>query len=161
MEAKEIEGFPGYLITPNGEVIGRRLGKPMKPETIWSGYKRVSIFDESGQRRHVLVHRLVAEAFIPNPDNKRDVNHIDECKTNNAVSNLEWVTRSENCRHGTANARRAEKHRKKVRNVDTGEVFNSIGDAAKTIATGKCHIGGVCDGKHKTAGGYRWEYITN
>lgn len=159
-EAKEIKGFPGYLITSDGEVIGKRLGKPLKPETIWNGYKRVILFDGK-KRRHMLVHRLVAEAFVPNPWNKLDVNHIDECKANNAASNLEWVTRSENCRHGTAQQRRGEKRRKKVRNVDTGEVFNSIGDAAKTIATGKCHIGRACMGKCRTAGGYRWEYITD
>lgn len=161
MEVKEIEGFPGYLITSNGEVIGRRLGKPLKPETIWNGYKRVCIRDSEGKSKHVLVHRLVAEAFVPNPEGKTDVNHIDENKANNAVSNLEWLTRSENCRHGTAQRRRGARLQKKVRNVDTGEVFDSIGEAAKTIAAGKCHIGGACKGKHRTAGGYRWEYITD
>lgn len=63
----------------------------------YKGYKRVTLCKD-GIRKAYLVHRLVAEAFIPNPDNKPQINHIDEDKTNNAITNLEWVTNDENLR---------------------------------------------------------------
>lgn len=107
----------------------------------------------------MLVHRLVAIAFLDNPRNLPFVNHKDEDKLNNYASNLEWCDRKYNNNYGTRNQRTAKKHMKPVMNLDTGEVFASISDAEKTIETGRCHIGGACTGKHKTCGGYRWKFV--
>ncbi len=94
---KEIEGFNGYyLVSSLGTVSNRQ--KDLKTFINNAGYKVLKLTLD-GNASHALVHRLVAKAFIPNPDNKREVNHIDGNKLNNDVCNLEWVTSSENKRH--------------------------------------------------------------
>ena len=86
-----------YSISDIGEVRNDITGYILKP-TIQQGYAYVTIYiDKKGKR--VKIHRLVANAFIPNPDNKPYVNHIDGIRSNNRVENLEWVTASENTRH--------------------------------------------------------------
>ena len=156
---KELKEYPGYPISDTGIVIGKRTGKPLVHEVVKGGYLRVNVTDEKGRPKHMLVHRLVAFAFLDNPHNLPFVNHKDENKSNNCANNLEWCDRKYNNNYGTRNQRTAKKHMKPVMNVDTGEVFASINDAEKTIETGKCHIGGACTGKHKTCGGYRWKFV--
>jgi len=103
---KNYEGF--YAITESGEIwsckhkVRRFKGKAghfIKPWLNHNGYMVVNLFI-SGVRKGGRVHRLVAEAFIQNPDNKPQVNHIDGNKLNNNVANLEWCTNEENLRHG-------------------------------------------------------------
>ena len=87
-----------YVITKQGEVIKKRNGRKVKPQPNGKGYLRVSI---GGKLQ--FVHRLVAELYIPNPDNKMQVNHKDGNKLNNSVDNLEWVTNQENRNHAVDN----------------------------------------------------------
>lgn len=87
-----------YEITECGEVINKHTGRYVKPQKNGKGYYRVSIGGKL-----VFVHRLVAEKYIPNPENKSQVNHKDGDKTNNHVSNLEWVTNKENRNHALKN----------------------------------------------------------
>lgn len=98
---KEILGFNGrYHINENGEIRSRF--KLTTQSTMPLGYKYVLLRPEKGRKtkaKNCLVHRLVASTFIPNPDNKPQVNHKDGNKSNNCVANLEWVTVSENHRH--------------------------------------------------------------
>lgn len=91
-----IDGFENYQISSWGRVFNLRTGKFMIPEVHDKGYLRVDLYDDRGERKHMKVHRLVANAFIPNPDGKPQVNHIDGNNQNNSYTNLEWVTDSEN-----------------------------------------------------------------
>ena len=94
---KEVAGFPGYYVFKDGRVRSDKGRKPrfLKPNKDRGGYHYVDLYND-GKRTTKKVHRLVAEAFIPNPDNKPCVDHKDRDKSNNAVENLAWVTRSEN-----------------------------------------------------------------
>lgn len=97
---KDIKGYEGkYQITSWGRVFDVDKQRFRTLETHNKGYLRVDLFDKNGKRKHHKVHRLVAEAFIPNPDNKPQVNHIDGNNQNNSITNLEWVTDAENKEH--------------------------------------------------------------
>ena len=95
-----IKDYEKYEITEDGKVINTETGRILKPEMIWDGYERVTL-SKDGVTKRFRVHRLVAEAFIPNDDPCKDqVNHKDGDRKNNSVDNLEWVTCKENIRHG-------------------------------------------------------------
>lgn len=136
-------------------------GRLLTPRIIRKGYLRVCL-----SKHDYLVHRLVANAFVPNPDNLPQVNHIDEDKTNNRADNLEWVTNKENSDHGTRNERIATANAMSVVMMDKDgndlRRFDSINDAARWL--GGMHfvsaISRVCRGikPHIIAGGYRWRY---
>lgn len=94
---KEIKNFPGYVITDNGKVISYKFKKPRVMKT-WlqkSGYENIKLCKEN-RTYHFLIHRLVAEAFIPNPNNLPEVNHKNKIRNDNRVENLEWCSRKEN-----------------------------------------------------------------
>lgn len=94
---KIIRGYPNYSIDECGNIFNRD-GKRLKPCRNKKGYLKVYLYNDSG-RKCMSVHRLVAQAFIPNPNNLPEVNHKDTNKNNNVVSNLEWCTGSENIKH--------------------------------------------------------------
>lgn len=104
-------------------------------------------------------HRLVAEAFIPNPDNLPEVNHKDENKVNNRVDNLEWCTSKYNSNYGTINNRIAKALSKPVKCVETNIVYKSVREANRQTKIDTTSISRVCRGKQQTAGGYHWKYV--
>ena len=95
---KIISGYPNYSIDEFGNVFNKD-GKRLKPQKNHKGYFRVYLYDSNHIRKCFLIHRLVAQAFIPNPNDLPGVNHKDTDKKNNAVSNLEWCSGSENIKH--------------------------------------------------------------
>jgi len=100
---KEIENYEDYMISDQGRVFSYKRSIFLKPGDSSTGGYLFVILSKNGVRKHHRIHRLVALAFIPNPENKRTVNHIDGCKINNHVSNLEWNTVKENTQHSFDN----------------------------------------------------------
>lgn len=160
---REIDGFPDYEVSNLGRVCSfkGKYPKIMKPRKNSWGYLQVTLYTD-GKKVTKKVHRLVAEAFVPNPESKPHVNHIDEDKLNNVEENLEWVTCRENNNHGTRNRRDAETKGKAIVQYTPDGVFIaeyfSIREAGRVTGINKSHICQVCRGKEKTAGGYLWLY---
>lgn len=98
-----IKNFSDYTIDKDGNVYSYKSNKYLKTRVDRGGYVTINIQDDSGRNRTKRIHRLIAEAFIPNPDNKPEVNHIDTNKQNNSINNLEWVTSKENKTHAYLN----------------------------------------------------------
>ena len=97
---KEIPGYEKkYKVSNLGNVYSNKHKRILKPYKVRKGYLRVDLFGSKFVRKHQKVHRLVAMAFIPNPDNKPQINHIDGNPANNCVTNLEWCTNDENQKH--------------------------------------------------------------
>lgn len=119
------------------EVVKDQPGKVRKPRLDKGGYLIVNIAI-NGRTKTVKVHRLVAEAFIPNPYNLKTVNHLDECKTNNSVENLEWCSTADNNRYGS----RAEKYKAIVVFEDGKKIleFESLNSASRALDIAKSSI---------------------
>ena len=174
---KDIKGYEGlYQVSNLGRVksleriIIREDGKKLpirerilKLRTNPSGYSQVT-FNKCGSKRKIFyVHRLVCEAFHENTENKPCVNHIDEDKTNNTVSNLEWCTYKENNNHGTHNTRSAKARSKSVgqytREGKLVKVWQSTMEVERQLGFCKSNISAAVRGKLKTAYGYVWKYV--
>ena len=153
----------------NGVNYFKKQGRILKQGENHKGYPIVYL-SVSQVDKTCSVHRLVAQAFIPNPDNKPQVNHINGNKKDNTVDNLEWCTALENNRHALRNGLVSHDNmhkalRKKVRKIDvnTGEIleeYDSVTEAAKSVSKGRTGcISRVCNKKRKTSYGFKWEYI--
>ena len=108
-EGVQVPGFSKYKIRKDGTVYSLTEAKPLVPAKTKDGYLRVSMVKDDGCTTSFLVHRLVAEAFIPEMESKACVNHIDGDKTNNKLENLEWCNHSENLEHAVATGLYANK----------------------------------------------------
>lgn len=156
---KDIKGYEGlYAITEEGKVWSYRSKRFIKSFVRANGYLQTLLVDKDGNKHALKNHRLVAEAYIPNPEGLTDVNHKDENPLNNNVSNLEWMTHKDNMNYGNRNNKVSNKLRKKVRCVELDKTFNSIGEAGVFIDRAVSSISDCLNGRKETAGGYHWEY---
>lgn len=165
---KDIIGYEGlYQVSNFGRVKSFKFGKEriLKPGTNKYGYLIV-ILCKNGKVKHFYVHRLVAEAFIPNPHNYPCVNHKDECKTNNNVNNLEWCTYTYNNNYGTkieriSKNRDTSKYFKPILQYTLDGVFvrewKSIAEAGRN-GFNQGHITDCCRGVRKTHKGFIFKY---
>lgn len=164
MISSTINGYPGYIVTSTGEVYSTKYRKSRRLVTHINrgGYERVGLC-RNGKQRQMLVHRLVAETFIKNPENKPYINHKDENKLNNDVSNLEWCTSAENNKHGTRLIRIAESNKKKIvqlsKNGEILKIWDSQTDASKSLGLDKRNINACLKNKRRVCGGYSWRYL--
>lgn len=138
-----------YQISNTGKVKGLKRNKILKPILQRSGYYYV---DLQGKRR--LVHRLVAEAFIDNPDDLPEVNHKDEDKVNNSVENLEWCDSKYNANYGTRNKRRG----KPIQCIETGVIYWGAREMERQIGIKHNSIAKAIRNGTR-AGGYHWQYV--
>ena len=156
---KDYEGR--YEVSSLGRVRSVFHNIVLTPDTA-RGYKRVTLFNK-GIRDRRMVHILVAEAFIPNLYNKPHINHIDENRANNAVSNLEWCTPKENCNHGTRNLKISSRVSKPVKQLTkSGElirIWSSMTEASEKLGITLSEISVCTRLHHKSAGGYKWRYV--
>lgn len=155
---KGVFGFDNYLCNEQGEIYSLKRNKILKGTVNKQGYKCVLLTKNDGKIKRVRVHRIVAQTFIPNPENKPQINHKDGNKMNNAISNLEWVTSKENIHHaiktglvdnsGTHHGQATcnEEKLKEIRNlISEGKKDKEI---EKITGIPFYTIGGIRKGKH-------------
>jgi hypothetical protein len=185
-EFRWIKGFEGlYLISNLGRVyseqrkdsLGRITGGCFKSTRFnKQGYIIISL-NKNGVQYTKIVHRLVAETFIPNPENKPEVDHIDADKTNNTVKNLRWATKSENMRNPNTYCNMSGSAKKNPVNGDKNpfsrrvaqydldgnfiKEFESTGLASQAIGINASTIGKCALGKRPTCGGFKWKYTSD
>ena len=152
-----------YEVSDQGRVKSVGYGKDriLSPGRDKGGYLLVGLY-KNGERKWYLVHRLVAQTFIPNPDNLPEVNHIDEVKTHNSVMNLEWCDKKYNNNYGTHNQRMADKKSKPVlQYTKSGELvkeWKSTRDVQRNLNYNQSNISKCCTGKLKSAYNYIWKF---
>lgn len=164
----DIPGYEGlYQISNFGRVKSFYFKNPriLKPHKV-KGYSNVELY-KNKKKKQFYIHRLVMENFCPIENmNILDVNHKDEDKSNNHISNLEWMTHKDNLNYGS----RAEKARmkmqgknssrsKKVRCIEKDVIYEALREAERQLGIPATNISKACKGKIKTAGGYHWEYV--
>lgn len=158
---RSVVGFEGlYDVSNMGNIYSHKTKNKMSGYRQKNGYMKIHLRKEN-KTIMCWVHRLVAQAFIPNPDpkNKTEVNHKDENKSNNCVDNLEWCSHKENMAWGTRLERARRKTGKRVLCIETKEIYPSIKIAAQKHKIDPSSIGNCCHGRQKVAGGLKWQII--
>ena len=170
---KDIDGFEEYQVSNTGKIKSLKWGKEKikKPSVDKDGYFRICL-SKAGKQKLFLVSRLIAIAFLPNPDNKPEINHKDGKKQNNHVNNLEWATRSENVKHSfDVLHRKGGGWRGGVNIYTKDNIFITRVDdtnaAAEWVLNNtsreyiwESNICAACNGRHKTAYGFIFKYNT-
>lgn len=164
---KDIEGYEGiYQISNFGDVKSLNYSRTKKEHTLKQqidkyGYKRVLLY-KNNKSKHYLIHRLVAQAFIPNPDNLPQINHKDENRQNNVFNNLEWCDCKYNNNYGNRNQKIQKSLSKEIKQLDKNGKLIKIWEnsiiASKHLNIHSGNIRSCCRHELKTAGGYIWEY---
>ena len=172
-EWRDVVGYEGrYQVSSTGRVkslkrkdcLGRTIRERMlKPCDNGRGYLYISLSDGTGEHKRHYIHRLVGEAFVPNPLEKEDVNHKDENPSNNHASNLEWLTHKENLNYGMRNERVAKANSKPVAQYTKDgafiKVWGSAAEVKRQLGFNHSNIIQVAKGNRKTACGFIWRYV--
>lgn len=171
---KDIQGFEGlYQVSNTGQIMS--LLRLCKRGEVYQGIRRrvlrqfvaphgylTAVLSKQGVKKTYKVHRLVALHFVEGFTENRQVNHKDEDKLNNKASNLEWVTAKENMNYGTCIARKVAKTSKPINQLSKSGEFIKIWeighDAERVMRFNNGNVNQVCQGKRKTAYGFRWEF---
>lgn len=173
VEFREVPGFSGYLVSRDGRIYSLFRNKFLRQGVSKFGYNRVGLYSTPGGKpKWVAVHRIVAQAFLPNPENLPQVNHKNEIKTDNRAENLEWCSCSYNINYGKRNdtvSKKLMEHKtktvgRKIRQLDreTGEtirVWDSMHQIERELGISHSSICRCCTGRRKTQGGFRWAYF--
>ena len=159
-----IKGYEGqYEVSDQGRVRSLKFGKEriLKPIRNTQGYLQVHLC-KNGEINKCLVHRLVSQTFIPNPNNLQEVNHKDENPSNNSAKNLEWCDRKYNINYGTRTQRQSEKLSKPVLQYEKSGAFvrewKSTQDVQRNLNYNQGSISRCCTGKLKSAYKFIWKF---
>ena len=170
---RELEGFSKYKFSNTGKVWSKSSNKEMSLKAKCCGYVKLTLVNDEGKSCHMLGHRVIALSFIPNPENKPTVNHINHNRADNRVENLEWATISEQNYHSKKPSKEVTRLRgsravwrcsldgKKL------EYYKTLRDAEDWVFENKgskkanCHISAVCLNKRNTAYGFKWKHDTS
>lgn len=167
-EWKTIENYPDYMISSMGRIKSFKKGKEiiLKPILSKVGYYYVNL-QNNGKRKVHYIHRLLGKYYIPNPENKPCINHINTDKTDNRIDNLRWVTQKENCNNLTTKQKQSSNNNYKsipiIQFTKDGELirkWESTMDVEREYNFNHSNILKCCSfkPKHKTAYGYKWRY---
>ena len=181
---KNIEGYPNYQVSNMGRVkrlstgYYRRTEKILKPQLQNNGYLHIKL-SQKDKTKCILVHRLVAQVFIPNPNNLPQVNHINEDKTDNRVENLEWCTQKYNINYGNGISKRVKTNKENGTYKKIGEInskirsksilqfskdnsfirkWDCIMDIQRELGYDNKQICSCLKNRQKTAKGFKWVY---
>lgn len=156
---KDVVGYEGlYAVTSCGKVWSYKRQKFLGYHYDKRGYPRVSLYKDD-KIKHYMVHRLVAEAYIPNPENLPQINHRDENKTNNCLQNLEWCDSKYNANYGTRNEKISNSLKIPILQYTlNGEFVREWPSASDVGREVSGHISSCAKGSRKSAYGYRWVY---
>lgn len=147
---RDIPGFNSwYVVSSMGRVYSRKRHKMLKQIPSPNGYPRVRLYSEPGKGDLYFVHRLVASQFVPNPEHKPQVNHINGIKADNCAANLEWSTHSENQRHRYDVLGKRKTNGRPVICTDTGEAYTTATAAASAMNLNRSAVTSCCLGKRK------------
>lgn len=155
---RNVRDNPGYRVSSYGRVKNAHSGKILSPGRHRQGYSLVWLSGSDGVHGKTI-HRLVAEAFIPNPDSKPQVNHINGDKADNRVENLEWTTGSENTLHAYRSGLFEGRPKVSVRIVETGEVFESLASCAEAIGGTVGNISSCIHGRLDAYKGFHFQKV--
>ena len=163
--------FEKYEVYEDGRIWSYKTNKWLKPKTEKNGYQRVMLYDNEGNRKSYLLHRVIYESVTGNPIPKgMQINHRSEDKTSNFFENLELVTPKENVNYGTRNARISKAKKgiipkanppKQVGAFKNGELIFTFPSAAECGRQGynQGSVASCCRGERKTHKGYTWKYL--
>ena len=181
---KEIKGYPNYQVSNMGRIkrlstgYYRRTEKILKPQLQNNGYLHIKL-SQKDKTKCILVHRLVAQVFIPNPNNLPQVNHINEDKTDNRVENLEWCDRKYNINYGNGISKRVKTNKENGTYKKIGEInyknfsksilqfskdnsfirrWDCIMDVQRELGYDNRQICSCLKNRQKTAKGFKWVY---
>lgn len=161
-EWKQVLEHPNYEVNSKGEIRHKIRKHILKPRSNKGGYMYVN-FKVNGKNTNFAVHRIVANAFLPNPNGYIEVNHKDYDKTNNCLENLEWVSSSTNKRHAFLKQGNRDSRAKGVNQFSKDgkfiKTFSSVTEAAKEMNCCVSAISNCCLGRTKTSQGFRWSFI--
>jgi hypothetical protein len=156
---KDIKGYENlYKVSNLGNIISLKTNKILKPNKGSNGYLLVHLYNNGIRSKHLLIHRLVAEAFLPNPNNYPQVNHKDYDRTNNRVENLEWCSPIQNLEYSNVIYKASLRKERKIKCLETNEVFKSIKEACRKYKLHHSNIIACCNGRRKRCGGLTWLY---
>lgn len=159
IRGKSYKGFSQYVIYPNADIYSYYMNDLMKKTVNNDGYIIASLRGDDGKKHRFLLHRLIAQIFIPNPRCLPIVNHKDLDKKNNDVSNLEWVTQTENMTHAVKNGVQIGKLVKIYQFEKDGtfvKAYNSVKEAVKNTGISQTNISSALRGRSMYAGGFYW-----